>query len=77
MMTYHYRQLIDFLDWKVDLAQHIILAPSLHKHRKPEKREKKGNLENVEKKVNLLKLVFPVVTLLFFSLVDKSPTLPP
>lgn len=28
-------------------------------------------------KHNLLKLVLPVVTLLFFSLVDKSPMLPP
>ena len=37
MMSYHYRQLIDFLDWEVDLAQHIILAPSLNKHRKPVK----------------------------------------
>ena len=50
MMTYHYRQLIHFLDWKVDLAQHIILAPSLDKHRKPVKRKKRvGNLENVER----------------------------
>lgn len=38
MMSYHYRQLIDFLDWEVDLAQHIILAPSLNKHRKPVKK---------------------------------------
>ena len=39
MMTYHYCQLIDFLDWEVDLAQHIILAPSLDKHRKPEQND--------------------------------------
>ena len=37
MMTYHYGQLIDFLDWEVDLAKHIILTSSLDKHRKPVK----------------------------------------